>query len=273
MELVDDDSPKLDFVIIGAQKSGTSSLYNYLKLHPDIAMSSPMKEPGYFLDEQAMIRYWRGRGYQIASRDDLFLRHMLEDYRGQPCFGEASTYYTIGRQSREQAIPRRMADHNPEMKLVYILRNPLDRCVSNFLHVARKRRGAKSLQEFFATPTQAPVLTSCYFWQLSPFMEQFGESRVHVIVFEEMLKEPGATLTRLHEFLEVRPLDMEGDPRVYHRSSNRKDFAPQDLLFSKREYETVMEQIAPDVEALQRWLGRSIPDWDLSSSTWCGSQE
>ena len=60
-------NPTPNFVIIGAQKSGTTSLYEYLRAHPDVFMSSPLKEPGYFLGPDVVPQFWKRRGIDVAS--------------------------------------------------------------------------------------------------------------------------------------------------------------------------------------------------------------
>ena len=85
-----------NLLIIGAQKSGTTSLYHYLKIHPHVFMSNPLKEPGYYWRFDKVKDYFARKGITIESRHDLLANHMLKNYKGEPVFGEASTYYTIG---------------------------------------------------------------------------------------------------------------------------------------------------------------------------------
>ena len=82
--------PLPNFLIIGAQKSGTTSLYEYLRWHPDIFMSFPMKEPGLFLGTRGARSLWAHKGIDVPSLRHLLDQHMLHGHRGERLFGEAS---------------------------------------------------------------------------------------------------------------------------------------------------------------------------------------
>ena len=105
------------FIIIGAAKSGTTTLYKYLSQHPQIYLPQ-IKEPSFFAK-----RYHKG----VDWYESLF----AEAKTGQLC-GEASTPYTHWL-SHKPEIPQLMAELLPQVKLIYIMRNPIDRAYSQYL--------------------------------------------------------------------------------------------------------------------------------------------
>lgn len=73
--------PQPNLVVIGAQKSGTTSLYHYLNAHPQIFMSRPIKEPGYFMKTRSIVELFRNIRRPVESRRQVLERYMLKGYR------------------------------------------------------------------------------------------------------------------------------------------------------------------------------------------------
>ena len=116
--------PLPDFLVIGAARSGTTSLYRYLERHPAIAAAS-MKEIHYF-----SIDHWRGVEWYRAHFPTAMTRKIVTwrgDARCQT--GEATPYYLF-----HPLAPERIADALPDIRLVILLRNPIDRAFSHYLH-------------------------------------------------------------------------------------------------------------------------------------------
>jgi hypothetical protein len=109
---------RIDFVIIGAQKCGTTSLAEQLAQHPQICFSRN-KEPGYFHQTEE----WQAG---LAKYHALFTPR-----NGQLC-GEASTFYTFFPEWR--ATHKRLYAYNPNLKLIYIMRKPVERVISHYAH-------------------------------------------------------------------------------------------------------------------------------------------
>ena len=105
--------------IIGAMKSGTTTLHEYLDSHPQIAMSR-IKEPGFFVEELT-LRQGEDWYLSLFEQDDRFR------YRG-----ESSTHYT--KLPVFRGVAERLSRFNPEARLIYIMRNPIERLVSHYWH-------------------------------------------------------------------------------------------------------------------------------------------
>ncbi|MFW6347561.1 MAG: sulfotransferase domain-containing protein [Cyclonatronaceae bacterium] len=222
--------PKINLIIIGAQKSGTTTLYKYPAAQPGIHMSYPFKEPGYFCDWPFIQRYFeRDRGYRIASRQELYRRYMLKGYAGQGVFGEASTYYTIGEQSRRQHIPQRILEAcGPDVKLIYIMRDPIERMRSNYLHIIRKKYRSGSYEKVLSEE-DILVKTGCYHYQLEPYTQLFGRKNLLLLQFDELRHDRHGLIRKLQAFL---GLSLSDDTRLLEAAnvaSNRSEFDPEAL--------------------------------------------
>jgi Sulfotransferase domain len=182
------------FIVIGAMKSGTSSLYHYLRQHPEVCMSST-KETDFFIE---------GRNY---GKGLDWYRSLFTDH-DKVC-GEASPNYS--KRHRHRGVPARLRQIIPDARLIYILRDPVDRIVSHYLHnraLGRERRGlaeavaAKSYRNNY-------VRTSMYQFQLSAFARRFPLERILVVTTEELKDEQARTLRNIFRFIGVEP-DFEG---------------------------------------------------------------
>lgn len=197
-----------DFLIIGAGKSGTTSLDNYLKQHPQIFIPS-VKEPNFYGFELTKIEDFNGDEGEIAYYRSCVTT--LNDYlklfqvaRVDQVKGETSNTYLY-----HNSAPDRIHYYNPEMKLIAIFRQPADRLYSRFLHLARDRQ----------LPT--PKFSNCldrdsiwwrrgdlikegfYFKNLSRFYDLFPASNIRVYLYEELNKNTEGVLKDIYQFLEV----------------------------------------------------------------------
>jgi hypothetical protein len=190
---------KVDFILIGAQKCGTTSIANQLAAHPQVCFSKE-KEPGYF---HATENWQAG----------LNVYHALFGPRpGQLC-GEGSTFYTFFPEFTK--THERLYDYNPDLKLVYIMRQPVDRVISHYTHNFVRSIDTKPPEEaVFDSP--AYVNRSRYGVQVRPYLELFGPENVLLLIFEEYTDDQIATLEQIARFLNIDPApfaDTDTTPR------------------------------------------------------------
>jgi GT2 family glycosyltransferase len=174
-----------DFVIVGAMKCGTSTLHEQLARQPGFFMSEP-KEPCFFSDDQV----WE-RGF------DWYADHFARAAPGDLC-GESSTHYTKLPTYRHTV--GRLKQHLPDAKFIYVMRHPIERLRSQFIHEWTERKVSPSIEE--AILHFPPLVEySRYAMQLRPFFEAFGSARLLPVFFERMIAEPQAELERVCRFL------------------------------------------------------------------------
>ena len=190
-----------NLVVIGAQKCGTSALHYYLGLHPDIQMSSP-KELRFFCDEAvvgpgAPAGWWRGGNWHQG----------LDWYAAQfsPRFevrGESSPQYT------SQGYPyvaERMAATLPDARLIYIVRDPIDRILSDYAMRFAEGFELQPPERVLAEDPNPYVERSRYHARLAPFLDHFERDQILVLSSEALLDRRRETMREAFRFLDVDP--------------------------------------------------------------------
>ena len=203
-----------NFLIIGAAKSGTSSLYHYLKQHPEIFMS-PHKEPNFFAFEGENVCF-SGPGDDIDT--NAFSVTSLKDYcaffkkvTNEVAVGEASPLYLYSPKA-----PMRIKHYIPDVKLIAILRNPVQRAFSNYLHFARNNREPKpDFQSALKEETKRIQDNWQWFWhytsvgfyagQLKRYFANFHSKQIKIFLYEDLKNNPRAMLKDLFEYLTINP--------------------------------------------------------------------
>lgn len=264
-------SPQPNLVVIGAQKSGTTSLYHYLNAHPQIFMSSPIKEPGYFMKIEFILKLFRKIRRPVESRRQMLEQHMLKGYRGEPYFGEASTYYTISDHCVRHDVPARMQQTNPGMKLIYIVRNPFARIISNYLHSLRAGYFKGDFRTFIGTRHyQHALLTSRYWFQLRAYLEHFPKQQIKIVLFEDLIADCQRMMDEIYTFLELDPAGEMGF-EAHNQSDNRQVFDNSELLFPMVAYWEAAPLVQSEINRLEEFMQRELSNWDLSEERWCAN--
>ena len=176
------------FLLIGAMKAGTTSLYRYLSNHPQVFMSSP-KELDYFVTELNL-----DRGL------DWYLSHFAEARNDQVAIGEASTSYT--KHPMYPGVAERVAALLPDVKLVYVVREPIARMKSHYLHELSKGREKKPINEALLNDPRY-ITCSSYAMQLEQYLEHFDRARILVVTAEELGAQRDRTVGKVLEHLGV----------------------------------------------------------------------
>jgi hypothetical protein len=177
-----------NLVVIGAQKCGTSGLHYYLSLHPEVSMSRP-KELNFFIEE----RNWP-RGV------DWYRRHFDPRARVR---GESSPNYTAYPQ--HDGVVERMHSLLPDARLIYLIRDPLERIAAHWVHNYAKRRERGDLRATLLHPQTSYLSRSQYHMQLQQFLRLYNRERLLVVEQNELRDDRAATLERIFEFVGVDP--------------------------------------------------------------------
>jgi Sulfotransferase domain len=178
-----------NLIVVGGLKCGTTSLHHYVNLHPEVAMSRP-KELNFFVEEL---------NWELGL--DWYRSHFPA---AAPVRGETSPHYT--NLPRFQGVAERMrATLGTEARVVYVVRHPIDRLLSHYLHNVGGGYEDRELEAAVADPGNAYVQRSLYALQLEPYLESFDADQVLVIGREELARERDATVRRVFEFAGVDP--------------------------------------------------------------------
>jgi len=202
-----------NFLIVGSAKSGTTALHTYLNQHPNIFMS-PDKETNFFTFEGQRLNF-QGPGDQAINS---FSITKLADY--QECFAGAQDEQAIGEACPlylyDPNTPARIKAHLPQVKLIAILRNPVDRAYANYLHLVRDgREPCDDFQTALGLEATRRQQDWEWFWdytaiglygcQLARYFQHFGRTQVRIFLYEDLNNNPQQLLHSIFEFLEVDP--------------------------------------------------------------------
>jgi hypothetical protein len=189
-----------NFLIIGAMKSGTTALYYYLEQHPEIYMS-PVKEPNFFSSQEQ-------ENAADAVTNIGTYQHLFRGGSGKKALGEASHSYLY-----EPRAAAEIKRYVPEAKLIAILRNPIDRAYSHFLHMVRT--GMEPLDDFAQALREEEVRIhkertfqdyigrGLYYQQLKRYFRTFPQEQVRVYLYEDLSGAPISTVQDAFRFLKV----------------------------------------------------------------------
>ncbi|WP_369132360.1 sulfotransferase domain-containing protein [Modestobacter sp. I12A-02662] len=199
------------FLVIGAMKAGTTSLYHYLKNHEQVFMSR-IKELDFFVTESN----W--------SRGLDWYRQQFNGAGGALARGEASTLYT--KFPEYAGVPERIASVLPHVKLVYVVRDPIERLRSHYQH--RVKSGAEQAPpEVALLENPIYLATSRYGMQVERYLDHFPREQVLITTSERMRSDRSATVQQVYEFLGVDPDRIPpGLDKEFYRTAQRRSYPP-----------------------------------------------
>jgi len=201
-----------NFLIIGAGKSGTTSLYHYLKQHPEVYMS-PVKEPKFFAMEGKTLDFRGPNDEAHMNRKSITdidtYRTLFRGVTEEKAIGEASPLYLYS-----QEAPGRIKHYIPHARLIAILRNPVERAFSSYLHCIRDRGEpledfAKALQdeETRIANGWGPIWhyknAGFYSAQLERYFDTFRREQIEIFLYEDLKDDPVGVLQSIFRFLRV----------------------------------------------------------------------
>ena len=262
------------FVIIGSQKCGTTALHAYLARHPEISMSRP-KELDYFIEELN----WSNGPDWYRSRFDP----------GAGVRGESSPNYTA--HPVYAGVPERMAELIPDARLIFMVRDPVDRVRAGYYHQYSNRTESRPMREAVLDPAATHIPRSMYHLQLSRFLDRYPKDRVLLLEQDELRDDRRGALRRVYRFLGVDDefwRDSFNEPRLESAARGRRTplgaFAARRLkprhwrrirdrrLFAKPYAQEPMpedlrakveERLREDVAAFRELTGRRFESWSI----------
>ncbi len=209
-----------NFVIVGAGRSGTTSLYHYLNQHPDVFMS-PLKETRFFAWRAERRRHTpdleSAFGHHFPIRELEQYETLFNDANDAPAKGEATPRYIF-----TPGVPEAMAEIIPDAKLVAILREPTARAFRHWL--GYKTDGNETLTFEQAVEDEFPLLDrdvslhethylrpGFYFKHLQRYLDYFPRNQMLILLYDDLSASPSAIMSQILSFLKVdenAPIDM-----------------------------------------------------------------
>lgn len=241
---------KVDFVICGTQKGGTTALNTYLEEHSEICMAD--RKEVHFFDNEA--------NFSDNKVDYSKYHNTFSPKKSHILLGEATPIYMYWNNS-----PKRIWEYNPNMKLIVVLRNPIERAYSHW-NMERSRNADKlSFWEAITTekercretlPLQHRIYSyidrGFYLQQLTRLWDFFPKDRVLIIKNGDLKQHPEATLNQVSKFLELSPFENVVAKNVHSR--------PYVSSISDKEREFLRSIFKPEIKKLEAAL-----DWDCSA--------
>lgn len=254
-----------NLIVIGAQDAGTDLLCRYLAAHPDVELRA--SDSRFFTSDRSWSRGLEG------------YRAMFEGKRRitAECAPSCAQY------PRLDGVPARIRAALPDVKLLYLVCDPIERIVSCWLRRAASGRERRSFRAALAAVRQNPYVdASRYHLQLDQFWKHFPAAQVHVVVREDLSRAPGPALLPVWEFLGLDPAASpnpalprtdDGEPAIPPRW-------PRVLTWLRRHLGTEAPRLerplvgidlrvqlelalADDVARLRAAMGLTLSDWSL----------
>jgi hypothetical protein len=178
-----------NFLVVGAEKAGTTTLAALLGQHPDIFMSDP-KEPMFF-------------SHHNWDKGLSWYESLFDSADGYTAVGEASPGYTWA--PMDTKPPKRINECLGDIKYIYILRHPIERMISQYRHaifwrwIPDKTSFGEALEK-----VQAIVNCSRYYYQIEQYLPYTLKNRWHIILLEDLIQNPDVVQKTIFKFLGVR---------------------------------------------------------------------
>ena len=241
-----------DFIIAGASKCGTSSIYYYLSRHPQVLLSHT-KEIDFFVSNyQRGIDWYLAHFPSITDRPDFLT-------------GEATPNYL-----RFPEVARRIKDTFPQTKIIILLRNPVDRAISWHYHKLNTGLTSENIATAIATEIERlanvseaeitntgfynpdNIMSSLYIYKIKPWIELLGREQFLILKSEDFYLNPLQNMTEVFNFLDLPNCPLNNYPKVNAGSYNRID---------PNLRRTLSEYFAPYNQQLEEYLGMKF-DWE-----------
>ena len=225
-------------VVLGAMKAGTTAVHGLIDAHPQVQMSRP-KELNFFSEN------WdRGTAWYSAHFDEQAVAR-----------GESSPGYTSPSYPR---VAERMARLLPDVRLVYLVRHPFERAMSQYAHHRRDGDERRPVEEALLDPDSQYVARSRYFERLRPFLDHFDDRQLLVVVQERLLRQRAAEMTAVFSHFGVDPSGVDHRALQYPPQPSNGCPAPDPEL--RRRF---WEEVADDVQLLTDHLSDRLTEWEV----------
>jgi len=190
-----------NFIIIGAAKAGTTSLYHYLKQHPQVFMS-PIKEARYFAYNGKDTRDSQGKPLNLhfPVKTLTAYRALFQDAENELAIGEASPLYM-----ESPVAAARIREVLPKVRLIAILRNSIERTISDYMMRVRMGEEPWDVREAFRNSQARFLQEGFYYSQLKRYYDLFSREQIRVYLFDDLERDALSVVRSMYTYLAVDP--------------------------------------------------------------------
>jgi len=244
---------RLDFIVAGAQKSGTTAFHHFLSKNSDVCL--PAQQELHFFDDEEI--------FSKRPVDYEKLHKHFNPRRSAKICGESTPNYLYWPTAME-----RIWEYNPQIKLIILLRNPIDRAFAHwnmqrfkkrepydFLDALREEAGRTAKPLSIEARRFAYVGRGFYAQQLDRVFKFFPKTQVKITKFENFRDEKEKALNSIFEFLDVRPLAAVQD--------KDRNVVPYEREMTRDERKYLFRIFESEIGKLERMLGWDCSDWRL----------
>lgn len=248
------------FLVIGAPKAATTALCANLAKHPQVAFSRP-KETLFFSHDEVWRKGW---GWYESTFGDV---------SGKTAIGDGTTHYASS--ATFPNGPARIIEHLPDVKLIYIVRDPLKRIESYWMELTSQGLMTEPFNESVRKYEELRD-TSRYWKHYQLYREHYGEDRILLLFYEDWVRDAAGVLTRCFEHIGVDPavtIDDAQEAKWVSAGNKRRDTAVMNLLRrSVPGFYKLRDAVPPGVrDFMSKHFKKPIegrPEWDESTRRW-----
>ncbi|MEC9209683.1 MAG: sulfotransferase [Bacteroidota bacterium] len=241
------DLPNL--LIVGAAKSGTTSLHNYLKQHPDIFMTEH-KEPHFLINFEIGESRVHKAVITLKKYKKMFKTEVEYRYKG-----ESSVMYLAFPEFSIKNIKKYLT---PDVKIIIMLRNPIERAFAGYLHNLRynpsenlsfeeaiKNSEDRYHKDIDITPDTRYLYVGEYYSQVKEFMDEFKEN-VHVILYDDYVSNINLCFNKVFDFLEIEKIAIDTSMRHMEGGWMFRNKFLRNILIPQNNFKSLIKSILPN---------------------------
>lgn len=197
---------KPNLIIVGAIKCGTTSLYKYLDNHPEVSMAK-VKEVEYFSKNFDNPWEWYTKHFEFETK----------------IIGEASPHYTWSKDLQVEVILDRIKDKLPNVKIIYITRNPLKQVISLYKHAVYYWMERRHIKDVLKVEENNPfVYYSKHYQVAQSILKRFDIDQFYTLSIEELNANPILEMKHIYKFLGVEEIETPNSKIAYNTFEGRK---------------------------------------------------
>jgi len=243
------------FLIIGAQRSGTTYLYKLLEEHPEICIAKPQKpEPKFFLKEE----YLKGKDFYFKK----YFNHRQKQHK---VFVEKSTSYY-----EYPVVPKRLTGDFKNTKIIFILRNPVDRALSNYFFSKNNGLETRSLEEVFIKTLPPPLYPSnistnpfsylergIYINYIKMYLQYIPKKNFNIFFYDDIIK----SIKSVQNIYKILGVSEDFIPASFKRKINEninQSVVPHEIILKLnsfyKEYNNLLEDfLNKTIDLKEKW--------------------